>query len=468
MSKTNAWDFGRFLQTVTYFDALPGLSQLKRLQQMVLGETTDAGAVSVPLTGTILVTGATGRVGQLVVRQLRSRDLPVRALVRDAQTARLLFDEHVECVEGDLGDRDSLSSDWLASVGAIVHCAGVRVRPDAAGKMQAEMSPEAIEARGVENLVELARDRLFPATERAIFAFATPRPEWGALWGAIDDVVMGGVSESGLRLLARSALFAGKVSTDNNGGFASIRTRNVSPPLDLSGYEGITLRVKGDGQRYKFILRNEARWDGVAYSMSFDTPKDEWLDVCVPFGELVPVFRAKTLSDAPRFDPSQTHAMQLMLSKFEYDRALNPNFSPGNFALEIESIRAYGGAATPQLVFVSSMGASNPDRLNLPPDSLMGEILRWKARGETSVRESGLTYAIVRPGGLTDTPGDRALSLSQGDTSLGRVSREAIARLCVQALFSPQAVNKTFEVCETEAPAGDLNWEALFSCLERD
>jgi Complex I intermediate-associated protein 30 (CIA30) len=49
-------------------------------------------------------------------------------------------------------------------------------------------------------------------------------------WGSLDDVVMGGVSESGLYLSPGSgpdgcdaAVFSGNVSTDNNGGFASVR-----------------------------------------------------------------------------------------------------------------------------------------------------------------------------------------------------------------------------------------------------
>lgn len=70
---------------------------------------------------------------------------------------------------------------------------------------------------------------------------------------------MGGVSESSLRLVPgkdgeSSAIFSGEVKTSNSGGFVSIRTRNMSPPLDLSAYNAIRLRVKGDGNRYKFSM----------------------------------------------------------------------------------------------------------------------------------------------------------------------------------------------------------------------
>jgi uncharacterized protein YbjT (DUF2867 family) len=55
---------------------------------------------------TILVTGATGRVGRKVVQQLVQRDARVRVLVRDPSKAD--FPGGVEIVQGDLLDIDSL------------------------------------------------------------------------------------------------------------------------------------------------------------------------------------------------------------------------------------------------------------------------------------------------------------------------------------------------------------------------
>ena len=80
---------------------------------------------------------------------------------------------------------------------------------------------------------------------------------------------MGGVSESGICLRSGYAVFSGNVSTDNSGGFASVRTRNFEPSLNLGNYRGIELRVKGDGQRYKLFVRTETKWDGVGYAHSF-------------------------------------------------------------------------------------------------------------------------------------------------------------------------------------------------------
>ena len=55
---------------------------------------------------TILVTGATGRVGHKVVQQLVKRGADVRVLVRD--TSKANFPASVEVVQGDLLDIDSL------------------------------------------------------------------------------------------------------------------------------------------------------------------------------------------------------------------------------------------------------------------------------------------------------------------------------------------------------------------------
>ncbi|MEP0915694.1 CIA30 family protein [Leptolyngbya sp. DQ-M1] len=176
---------------------------------------------------------------------------------------------------------------------------------------------------------------------QVLFDFSDPTIDLHNTWGALDDVVMGGVSDSGVRLENGVAVFSGNVSTANSGGFASIRTRNFDPAIDLSAFTGIELRIKGDGNRYKFLVRDDDGWDSVGYSHSFDTVAEEWITVQIPFAQLVPVFRAKTLSSAKPISANVIRSFQLMLSKFEYDGALNPRFNSGSFRLEIESIVAY-------------------------------------------------------------------------------------------------------------------------------
>jgi uncharacterized protein YbjT (DUF2867 family) len=57
----------------------------------------------------ILVTGATGKVGQEVVRQLAAAGLPVRALVRDPLRASHIRLPGVEVVIGDLAKPETLA-----------------------------------------------------------------------------------------------------------------------------------------------------------------------------------------------------------------------------------------------------------------------------------------------------------------------------------------------------------------------
>lgn len=41
------------------------------------------------------------------------------------------------------------------------------------------------------------------------------------------------------------------VTDANNGGFAGVRTRLLSPAIDASGYKGLRLKLEGGGRRFK-------------------------------------------------------------------------------------------------------------------------------------------------------------------------------------------------------------------------
>lgn len=478
------WKFTRLWRTLTFFEIIPLINLWQRIFQSERSKSKRYTNMM------ILVAGATGGVGKRVTQILLERNYRVRALVRDADRARKILPENVELFEADITIPETLKPEMMWGVDAVICCTGTKVQPVEGDTPTREKyyqgikfylpevvdTPELVEYEGIKNLVEVVSRHIPTATEQTIFDFANPNQNLKETWGAVDDVVMGGVSQSGIGLRDNKAIFSGNVSTDNNGGFASVRTRNLEPPLDLSDYEGIELRVVGDGKRYKFILRCEGKWDGVGYSYSFDTIYDYPTTIRVPFKELIPVFRAKTVREANRLDSSKIYSMQLMLSKFEYDGELNPKFETGSFRLEVEYIKAYGGRANPQIVQVSSAGVTRPNRsgINLaeePPavrmNEQLGGILTWKLKGEEVIRDSGLTYTIVRPCALTEQQGDKVLYAEQGDNLKGQVSRDAIAELCIQATISSAAVNKTFEVKELEQQ-GDTDWNELFSSLESD
>ncbi len=482
------WDAGRFIQTLAYFEAIPLLSWLQNFFQ---GSTSDNEnkADGGKKLGAILVAGATGGVGKRVVQRLIEQGYKVRSLVRDADKARTILGADVELVVGDITKPETLTSEIMANVQAVICCTAVRVQPVEGDTPEREKyyqgvkfyqpeivgdTPEKVEYLGVKQLVQAVAPHLMAPTP--IFDFTAPSADLKSTWGAVDDVVMGGVSESSIQMVDNTALFAGNVSTANSGGFASIRTRNFEPAFNLTGYDGIELRVRGDDKRYKFIIRSDPRWDGTAYCYSFDTENNTWINVRIPFAELIPVFRAKTLRDSAPIDLSHVYSFQLMLSKFEYDGELNPKFTPGTFTLQVESIKAYSGTTKPQFVLVSSAGVTRPGRpgINLaeePPavqlNDQLGGILTWKLKGEDSVRESGLPYTIIRPCALTEEAGVQTLIFDQGDNIKGKVSRDSIAELCIQAIAHSQACNVTFEV--KAADDGEQNnWERLFECLQPD
>ncbi|MBW4632215.1 MAG: CIA30 family protein [Iphinoe sp. HA4291-MV1] len=483
------WDLGRFIQTLTYFEVIPFVNWI---QDFIQGRPNSSKNIpnGARQVGVILVAGATGGVGKRVVRRLLEQGYKVRALVRDIDKAQSILTDDVELVVADITKPETLTALVMANIQAVICCTAVRVQPvegDTPERAkyyqgikfyQPEIvgdTPENVEYQGVKNLIEATAKYLPKAGEELLFDFTKPSTKLKNTWGAVDDVVMGGVSQSQIQLVEETALFAGYVSTANSGGFASVRTKNFTPPFNLSGCEGVELRLRGDGKRYKFFLRTEAQWDSVAYSYSFNTEANTWIDVRIPFAHMIPVFRAKTLKDSPPIDASKICSFQLMLSKFEYDGELNPKFSPGSFALQVESIKAYGGVSLPQFILVSSAGVTRPGRpgINLdeePPavrlNDQLGGILTWKLKGEDSLRESRIPYTIIRPCALTEEDGDKEFIFEQGDNIRGKISREDVAKLCVEALQQTKACNVTFEVKEGENTASSIDWQRLFSQLQ--
>ena len=149
-------------------------------------------------------------------------------------------------------------------------------------------------------------------------------------WRPINDTVMGGISESQLQFNKEGiVLFTGNVSLENNGGFASLQ----SQPSDynFTGYEGIAIRVKGDGKRYKLSLKNNTFLDSARYEAAFKTEKGAWTIVRIPFSTLVPTFRGTLLNNEAPPDLSKVKSFGLLISDKQ----------EGPFRLEIAWIKAY-------------------------------------------------------------------------------------------------------------------------------
>ncbi|XP_059664379.1 protein HIGH CHLOROPHYLL FLUORESCENCE PHENOTYPE 173, chloroplastic [Cornus florida] len=472
------WDFGRFIQTLYFFNGPPSPAKFfEFLIEKLSGPSPSEPVKAMDTSGIILVAGATGGVGRRVVDILRRKGLPVRVLVRNEEKARRMLGPDVDLIVGDITKESTLVPEYFKGVKKVINAVSVIVgpkegdTPDRAKYSQGIKffepeikgdSPEMVEYTGMKNLINAVKGSTGLRSGKLVYGYEGNLSRELA-WGALDDVVMGGVSESTFRIDPTGSekggptgVFQGVVSTANNGGFTSARTKNFSVPEDLSAYDGLELRLKGDGRRYKLIVRTSRDWDTVGYTLSFDTVEGQWQSVRLPFSSLRPIFRARTVSDAPPFDPSKILSLQLMFSKFEYDGKLNPTFIEGAFQLPVSSIRAYiKDPITPRFVHVGSAGVTRPDRPGLdlskqPPAVRLNKeldfILTFKLKGEDLIRESGIPYTIVRPCALTEEPAGADLIFDQGDNITGKISRDEVARICIAALESPYACDKTFEV----------------------
>jgi NADH dehydrogenase [ubiquinone] 1 alpha subcomplex assembly factor 1 len=155
-------------------------------------------------------------------------------------------------------------------------------------------------------------------------------PDEALKWEAVNDVVMGGISRSRIAITPdQTAIFQGEVSLENYGGFASMRT--YPEDFDLDGYEGIVLRIKGDGKHYRLRLKTDDLHEGIAYQAGFETRPGQWMVVALPFRDFIPVHRGRVIHDAPPLNRGSIRRIGLMIA----DKQQGP------FSLEIEWIGAF-------------------------------------------------------------------------------------------------------------------------------
>ncbi|KAJ1492654.1 hypothetical protein T484DRAFT_1930840 [Baffinella frigidus] len=122
--------------------------------------------------------------------------------------------------------------------------------------------------------------------------------------------------------------------------------------------------------------------------------------------------------------------------------------------LGVENIaRAAIAAKVPRLAVVSSVGVTRADSLAFKFTNIFGNVMDYKEQGEERLRaiyagQDGLSYTVVRPGGLSNGKGVGItnLQISQGDTSYTEVDRVDVAEVTVASLFFSAAAGTTFEV----------------------
>lgn len=150
-------------------------------------------------------------------------------------------------------------------------------------------------------------------------------------WEVVNDGVMGGLSQRSVVMSESGTMvFRGVLSLENNGGFSSVRSGQVS--MDLSEATGIVLRVRGDGRTYQFRLMTDARVRNrrVTFMAPFQTKVGEWAEVQMPFKAFAGTWRGERISEA-LLDPSKIEGFGIQLA----------DKKPGVFSLEVDWMKTY-------------------------------------------------------------------------------------------------------------------------------
>ena len=140
-------------------------------------------------------------------------------------------------------------------------------------------------------------------------------------WNIVNDTVMGGRSSSRWSDKSSTLSFEGFLSLENNGGFASVR--NDLNNINLSGTEGIFIKVKGDGRKYQFRIRSQAsRWAN--YSQEFKTKKDTVQTFYLPYKDFKPSWRGRSVRNVPTLTGKDVRGIGFLLGdkiqgKFKLD-----------------------------------------------------------------------------------------------------------------------------------------------------
>ncbi|GAQ85199.1 NAD(P)-binding Rossmann-fold superfamily protein [Klebsormidium nitens] len=95
-----------------------------------------------------------------------------------------------------------------------------------------------------------------------------------------------------------------------------------------------------------------------------------------------------------------------------------------------------------------------------------GGVLFAKLKAEEHIKKAGVDYTVVRPGGLSNEPPAGSVVMGSEDTLFGgRISRDLVALVAVEALVSKNASKKVVEVIESpDAPL--KSFEDMFAACK--
>ncbi len=119
-------------------------------------------------------------------------------------------------------------------------------------------------------------------------------------------------------------------------------------------------------------------------------------------------------------------------------------------------------AQVQQFILITSIG-SGESVVALPPQALetLGPVLQEKEKAEQHLINSGLTYTIIRPGGLKSEPATGNGILTQNYKIAGTIHRADVAQLSCKCLTSEKANNQVLSAIDRNMTYGQLEFEEL-------
>ncbi|CAN6442872.1 unnamed protein product [Victoria cruziana] len=397
---------------------------------------------------TVLVVGATSRVGRVLVRKLMIRGYKVKALVRRNDQAVVdMLPRSVGLVVGDVGEPSTLRA-AVDGCNKIIYCATAR------SAITGDLNR--VDYQGVANVSKVFQDynnrlaqlRAGKSSKSKLliakFKSAECLEGWEAREGTyFQDVIAtkyeGGIDAKFEFTEMGSAVFSGYVYS--RGGYVELSKR-LSLPLGrtLDRYDGLVFSLGGNGRSYVIILEAGPTADISQRKLYFAriNTKVGFCRVRVPFSAFRPV-----KPDDPPLDPFLVHTLTIRFEPRRQRQVEPSNGAPQDlrsFKLIIEYIKALPTGAETDFILISCTG-------NGIESTRREQVLRAKKAGEDSLRRSGLGYTIIRPGPLQEEPGgQRALIFDQGNRISQGISCADVADICVKALHDTTARNKSFDV----------------------
>ena len=403
----------------------------------------------------VLVVGATGQVGRVVLNKLLLRGYTVRAMVQSISDEVLEnFPPTVELIKGDVSDMsDALEA--TRDCDKVVCCARARTN------LLADVTR--VENEGVKNLVTAVMHHKNEQKTRgggggegavrtnkvALFKYQNYKKtdkfgEWrvegqGETFASESFGYLGQAAKPKVTVEMpneenKSFLFEG-VNTD----YAETTSKVTLPAgFSLRDCEGLVINCHGMGKKFAVVLYTEDQKGRHGYVSEFSTLETGFCTRRIPFTaftrlspEQPPLDLSKVVDFGLRYRSAWNKQDETEGIEVSQSRA---------FRIKVDWVKALPSGPESDVILVSCSGYQYDE-------DERERYLKPKRAGEAHLRNSGLGYTIVRASSLVGVPGgQKALVFDQGSRLSGSISSADVADVCIRCLHSQEARNKTFEV----------------------